>query len=204
MVHTRDAARGSEKRRERGYTRSMHTRMDPTRTRVGAIGCFHTQEQHTFTEVRKHNPKAGPLQVVDRLSTITTRASPWKKTQSYIPPSASPFSNTRPQQSVSGPMTHAPRFCNPDAAHRRERDQQARPGLRRQGEFQVGRRRALAVQAIGSRSVTKKQRIERPARMSAPTGPEAEYAKPGAPRRELWPAARPAAYRTISSRGQLR
>ena len=88
--------------------------------------------------------------MVDRLSTTATGASQWKKTQSYIPPSASPFSHTLPQQSE--PITHAPRFCNPDAARRRERDQQARPRLSRQEGYQVRRRRALAALPIGPRS----------------------------------------------------
>ena len=39
-------------------------------------------------KTKKHYPKAGPLQVVDRLSTAATRASPWKKHQSYDPSSA--------------------------------------------------------------------------------------------------------------------
>ena len=43
---------------------------------------------------------------------------------------------------------------------------------------------------ISPRSVMKKQRIERSARVSAPIGHEAGCGKPGVPQRELWPAAR--------------
>ena len=144
ISNSRDIGRGSERKREREFMRNMHTRMDPARTRVDAIGCFHTQEQHISTRVGKHNPRATALQVVDRLSTTTTRASLWKKPQSHVPPSASPFSHTtRPQQSVPDPISHAPRFCNPDAARRRERSEPARPRLRRQGEYQLSRSRAL-------------------------------------------------------------
>ena len=95
ISNSRDIGRGSERKREREFMRNMHTRMDPARTRVDAIGCFHTQEQHISTRVGKHNPRATALQVVDRLSTTAHRASPWKKTQSsYVPSSASPFSHT--------------------------------------------------------------------------------------------------------------
>ena len=65
-----------------------------------------SQEQHISTKVGKHNPRATALQVVDRLSTTATRASPCKKTRSYVPPCASPFLHTQPRPN---PQPYIPR-----------------------------------------------------------------------------------------------